>query len=174
MRVPPSTLVALGLAVAEDHDHKAAKAVGSSMDVERDTLAAAREVVELLAGYQIDTVHLDPDSLLAIAAELPQMCRHRGEVHRAALVTSAMANHALDRAEPPERSWRAAQVLRWGARLSALVLAVEARRQQWSAIVDVSLMVYAGLAMIDARAQGVTAVGSGLILVKEPIAEPTT
>jgi NACHT domain len=189
MQVPPSTLVALGVAVASGHDHKAANGVGGLLGVERDRLGAARKVVGMLSDYRIDTVHLDPDTILALAADLPRLCPNHGRTHRAALVVGAMAGYALDRAPPPEASWRAAKVLRWAGRLSALVLAVEARCLQdgskhqiidrpttvpWSEVVDASLIAYAGLAMIDARAQGVTAVGSGLILVMEPTTNDST
>jgi hypothetical protein len=184
LHVPAEALAALGVALAEEHDQVAAAMVADLLNVDQRTWAAARTLVGWLQGCEVDAAHLDPDTTAGLAAFARQEWRHdSASLDRTAVVIDAMVQAALDRTGSPEQVWRNLRVLRWGARQSALCLAVEILRlmrpngdlgtsiagaDSWPDPVHAYLTVYLGLALIDARAQGNATLGSGLILAKEP------
>jgi hypothetical protein len=186
--VPGEALAALGVALARLHQRRQADRLGVQLGLSSKALSAGRAIIQRTLSSSANTAEVDCDLILKTAERLYSRIAwetgqsEQAEAQRIQLVALALktaTDHALDRAERRQGEAHEARVLRWCARLSALVLGYETLRSTAGSLpliparflpnwhLEDDLSVYTGLALVEARERGDNFAGVGIVIVKE-------
>jgi NACHT domain len=147
--VPAEALAGLGVILAGHHDPGIADEVAARLELKEHHLSAVRHVLAAILESQHDAENIDPDTVLNVAAWQNQavvslsraysyipryLDRDTGD-HAAIRRLRWLASTTLHAAEgavkcPREQDmpWSSVKVLRWCARVAALLFAIEAAR----------------------------------------------
>jgi hypothetical protein len=147
--VPAEALAGLGVTLAGNHDPAVAGEVAARLELNEHRLSAVRHVLAAILEPQHDAENIDPDTVLDAAARQNQavvslsraysyfpryLDRDTGD-HAAIRRLGWLASTTLHAAEgavkcPREQDmlWSSVKVLRWCARVAALLFAIEAAR----------------------------------------------
>lgn len=148
--VPAEPLAALAVVLAGHHAPATAGEVAADLGIEEHDLSPARRVLAAILDRQGDVENIDPDTILGLASwqhraviDLPRVYSYIPNYNRAAqnnakaavdrlrwlaATTLHAAEGAVACAREQDICWSSVKVLRWCARVAALLLAVEASR----------------------------------------------
>jgi len=188
-------LVALGVALIQRRRLIQAEVIGRRLGVDHVSLLIAHAILRRALAQVADAPETDLDSVLVTVLEICSYTEwlakrsrwaHMERLRMLGITLRAATDCALNRADQAQLGESTTKVLRWCARLTALVLAHEIARMSggssveriisrsrlaWNPILPQGvrdcLSVYTGLALVEARSRGEGSLGAGIVVVKE-------
>jgi hypothetical protein len=148
--VPAEPLAALAVVLAEHHAPVAAGEVAAELGIKERDLSPARRVLAAILERQDEVENIDPDTVLSLSSgqhraviDLPRAYSPRdrpdkdaqeeartavGRLRWLASTSLHAADGAIACPREQDMPWSSVKVLRWCARVAALLLAIEASR----------------------------------------------